>query len=43
MHDFYSVLTELIAHAYYLVLWSCVVLIPARMVFNAFISRFPLR
>ena len=43
MNDFYSILTELIVHAYHLVVWTLIVLIPARMAFNAFLGRVPLR
>ena len=43
MNDFYSVLTELISHAYYLVIWTGIVLIPAKMLFNAFLGKIPLR
>ncbi len=39
MNDFYSVLTELLGHSYYLVIWTSIILIPAKMLFNAFLGK----
>lgn len=42
MNDMFSVLTGIIMHAYITFFWTLVVLIPARLLFNAFLGRRPI-
>ena len=42
MNDLYSIITGMIMHAYTLVVWSAIILVPAGMLFRAFFGKRPI-
>ena len=42
MNDLYSIITGMIMHAYTLVVWTSIILIPAKLLFNAFFGKRPI-